>query len=50
MAGVPPPVLSIFPGEATATPLNLTNDDRVIKMYHRAIISLVKPYDLKPKG
>jgi hypothetical protein len=50
MAGVPPPIVSLFPGEATATPFNLSNDDRDIKLYHRAIIGVVKPYDLKPKG
>jgi hypothetical protein len=50
MAGVPPPPVALFPGETIATPLNLVNDDRDIKMYHRAIVGLTKPYDLKPKG
>jgi hypothetical protein len=50
MAGVPPPLVALFPGETVAAPLNLINDDRDIKMYHRAIVGITKPYDMKPKG
>jgi hypothetical protein len=48
---VPPPVLvALFPGETVATPLNRIDNADDIKMYHKAIVGITVPYDLKPRG